>query len=305
MTRDVESADLQMARIFISCGQFTDPEKSLGRTIAETVRKLTSFEPFFAEEVQDLNGLDANILNALRDCVGLIVVLHPRGDIKRPDGSGHIRASVWIEQEIAIAAYIQRVEKRPLPIIAFIHESVGREGLRDLLHLNPTKFKNESEVIAAIPKLLEPWRTLRVAAIELTAISEPNGFQDGHVIRKLVVVLNNDTSKRITEYDGKVWLPAGILKHWSASYGGLEVPSDNPNKRCFRFSEQYGTINPHEAKRLFSTEYCTKCASSNSSDPVANALVAEAIVDAKAWIDEHEYSVQKTIKQLAIERESR
>jgi hypothetical protein len=42
---------------------------------------------------------------------------------------------VWIEQEIAIATYIQRIEKRTLPIIAFKHESVGRERIRDLLHL--------------------------------------------------------------------------------------------------------------------------------------------------------------------------
>jgi hypothetical protein len=46
----------------------------------------------------------------------------------RPDGSAHVRASVWIEQEIAIATYIQRVEKRSLPVIAFVHKSVGREG---------------------------------------------------------------------------------------------------------------------------------------------------------------------------------
>jgi hypothetical protein len=56
------------------------------------VRALTSFEPFFAEEVQDLNGLDANILGALRDCSALIVVLHPRGAIERPDGSYLTRA---------------------------------------------------------------------------------------------------------------------------------------------------------------------------------------------------------------------
>jgi hypothetical protein len=48
--------------IFISCGQFTEPEKRLGKHMADMVRKLTGLEPFLADEVQDLNGLDANIL---------------------------------------------------------------------------------------------------------------------------------------------------------------------------------------------------------------------------------------------------
>src|SRR5208282_5787967 len=94
--------------IFISCGQYTDSEKRLGKQIAEMVRAITDLEPFFAEEVQDLNGLDTNILHALRNCVAFITVMHPRGEIRRPDGSTLFRASVWIEQEIAIATYIQR-----------------------------------------------------------------------------------------------------------------------------------------------------------------------------------------------------
>jgi hypothetical protein len=105
--------------IFISCGQFTPAEKRLGLQIAEMVRDLTDCVPFFAEEVQDLNGLDTNILGALRECVGFITVMHPRGEIRRPDGSIHVRASVWIEQEIALATYIQRFEDRPIPIVAF------------------------------------------------------------------------------------------------------------------------------------------------------------------------------------------
>src|ERR1700722_2943189 len=116
-------------KIFISCGQYTDTEKQLGRDIANLIRTTTDFEPFFAEEVQDLNGLDANILNALKDCVALITVMHPRGSINPPNAPSVTRASVWIEQEIAIATYIQRVDNRELPIIAFKHRDVGREGL--------------------------------------------------------------------------------------------------------------------------------------------------------------------------------
>jgi hypothetical protein len=133
--------------VFISCGQYTQEEKKLGQQIAHMVRTVAGLEPFFAENVHDLNGLDTNVLDALRECAGFIVVLHPRGEITRPDNSTLIRASVWIEQEIAIATYVQRAEKRKLPIIAFKHKSVGREGIRDLLHLNPIEFTDENRIL--------------------------------------------------------------------------------------------------------------------------------------------------------------
>jgi hypothetical protein len=65
--------------IFISCGQFTNAEKRLGKQIAEMVKRVTGLEPFFAEEVQDLNGLDANILNALRQLCRLYHRDAPKG----------------------------------------------------------------------------------------------------------------------------------------------------------------------------------------------------------------------------------
>jgi hypothetical protein len=140
-------------RIFISCGQHAPEEKQLGFQIVELV-KSAGFDPFFAEAVHDLGGLDRNIFDALHACVAFITVLHPRGAIMRPDNSVLIRASVWIEQEIAIAAYIQYVDKRPLQVIAFRHASVGREGVRDFVQLNPIEFKDESEVLGALPELL-------------------------------------------------------------------------------------------------------------------------------------------------------
>jgi hypothetical protein len=289
--------------IFISCGQYTEAEKRLGRQIAEMVKELTNLEPFFAEDVQDLNGLDDNILKALRDCVGFITVLHPRGDIKRPDNTALTRASVWIEQEIAIATYIQRVEKRSLPIIAFRHESVGLEGLRVLLHLNPIEFANESEVLAALPERLEPWKSLKPSGIRLELASEGNRQQEGHTIRTLVTILDNDTNKRITQYTCVVRLPASILKHWNTVYT-MEIPSGDQGRRHFRFDESsYNIVNPHERKRMFTIEYCTQCAYLDSGDIAA--VTGEAVVDAKIWIEEREYSAENTIQGLAKDAEKR
>lgn len=288
--------------IFISCGQFTDAEKQLGKSIAEMVRKLTPLTPFFAEEVQDLNGLDTNILRALHECVAFITVLHPRGDITRPDKSMLTRASVWIEQEIAIATYIRRVENRSLPIIAFKHRSVGLEGIRGLLQLNPIDFTHEDEVLAELPKRLEEWKSLKPSGIELQFISKRSQDQDGHVISTLELMLVNDTSQRIDKYDFELRVPTAILNHWSGHYSG-EAPSDDRRFRRFRSNQtNAGTVSPRDRLRLYSLEYCTICATSGQGAFLDAMLVAEATVSATAWINGNEYLVEKTIRQLALDR---
>ena len=290
--------------IFISCGQFTEAEKRLGRQISEMVRSLTDLEPFFAEEVQDLNGLDANILGALRNCVAFITVMHPRGKIKRPDGSVLVRASVWIEQEIAVVTYIQRVENRTLPVIAFKHKLVGREGIRDLLHLNPIDFTDEADVLAKLPKLLEPWKSLKPLGIELRLASRALRQEDRHFIRMLETTLVNETNSRIENYELEIRLPSSILKHWNHTYPS-EVPCNEPGLRCFRFDQSgWGVVRPHDQLRLATFEYCTACAVAEHGGAgiVEAALVSKSKLGARAWISGNEYAIEKTIEQLAGER---
>jgi hypothetical protein len=286
--------------IFISCGQYSPPEKQLGKDIAELVEALTGLRPFFAEIVQDLNGLDANILEALRNCVAFITVLHPRGNISRPDGSGLVRASVWIEQEIAIATYIQRAEKRSLPIIAFKHKSVGLEGIRSFLQVNPIEFTDESEVLAALRTRLLPWKSLKPAGVELLLTSTRLREQDEHVISKLETTLVNNTNDLVEKYQLEVRLPTSILMHWNSKYPS-EVNSNEPGLRCFRFDQSgFGAIRPRDRRRLATFEYCTKCAVDHHYGVAA--LVSEAHLGARVWIGGKEYTTEKTIKQLAIER---
>lgn len=292
--------------IFISCGQFTDAEKRLGKQIAQMVRSLTNCEPFFAEEVQDLNGLDTNILEALRNCVAFIVVLHPRGDITRPDGSVLTRASVWIEQEIGIATYIRRMEKRELPIIAFKHSSVGLEGIRGLVQLNPIEFTNEEKVWRTLPELLTKWKSLAPSGIHLKLTTVKNCEHANHALRTLVVTLVNETSKRISAYDCEVRIPVGLLKHRDGKLLS-EIKSDELNRRRFKFDEtvrgsaKERVLMPHDEMVLMTFDYCTQCAFEDCGRIAA--LVAEAVIDAKVWIDEREYSITKTVQKLAEDAE--
>ena len=296
-----QSAYMSTPFVFVSCGQFTEAEKRLGKSIAKIVKSVTGIDAYFAEEVQDLNGLDSNILEALRKAVGFITVLHPRGTIRRPDGSEHVRASVWIEQEIAIATYIQRTEERSLPIIAFVHESVGREGLRDLLHLNPIPFSDELEVLAAMPDRLQLWKNLSPTGISISLHTEAPVLQQGHPTRRLLLTLNNKTNTRITNWNGRLRLPTGVLKHWATHYAG-EEPSADPQFRIFRLDEEgRGPIPPHRPAVVAMIDYCVKCAAeyTGDSEPMASAIVSEYTVDAQVWIAGREYKTTKTIKELS------
>jgi len=222
--------------IFISCGQHTPAERQLGNDIAALVQELTGHGAFFADQVQDLGGLDTNILNALRDCLALIVVMHPRGTITH-EGSARVRASVWIEQEIAIATYIQRIDKRPLPIIAFIHRDVGREGIRDILSLNPIPFGGDADVLGMLRKRLPTWRSLQPFGVHIELKSDKRSPLDEHPVRQLSVTLVNDAAQRITAYTCDIWIPSIVLKHEAKLYYGESHDIARPHHRHFRHTE--------------------------------------------------------------------
>ncbi len=95
--------------VFISCGQRTAEEKDLGQAIVAEVDRLPGVTPYFAEAVSSVDGLTNHIFRALDRAVGFVCVLHRQGEVDLP--SGRItRASVWIEQEIAIAAFLHHVQ---------------------------------------------------------------------------------------------------------------------------------------------------------------------------------------------------
>ena len=120
--------------VFVSCGQVTEQERRLGDGVCGLIRELTPHDPYFADRQSSLEGLTKNILGALDRAIGMIAIMHPRGTVTFNDATGlkeQTRASVWIEQEIAIAAYMTQVLKQPINVAAFIHTDIWREGMRD------------------------------------------------------------------------------------------------------------------------------------------------------------------------------
>ena len=188
-----------------------------------------------------------------------------------------------------------------LPIIAFKHKSVGREGIRDLLHLNPIDFTEDSEVLTELPKRLGLWKSLKPSGVELQLSSKANLQQDGHTIRTLETTLVNETNNRIENYELEIRLPSGILKHWNTRYPS-EVQCNVPGLRVFRFDQSgWGAVRPRDRLRLATFEYCTACAVAEHQG--IGALVAEARLGARVWVNGVEYRVEKSIKELAAERD--
>jgi hypothetical protein len=170
--------------VFISCGQQIDAERALGTAIARLVEELTPFRGYFAQEARTLEGLTHSILEELSRAVAFICVMHHRGRVTTlPNGDLHSdeRASVWIEQEIGIAAFMQQILRRDIRVAAFQQKGLRREGIRDLIHLNPIDFVSNDEVLVQLREILPSWRSIPAHPSADPYYLEP---ADGDVIRK-------------------------------------------------------------------------------------------------------------------------
>jgi hypothetical protein len=147
--RDKRETETQAKRatVFISCGQYTQDEISLGKALALAVDDHTSCRGYFAENQNSLESLSHHIFNALDECAGFVAVMHKRGDVHFSNGTKHIRGSVWVEQEVAIAAFLTQVRKKHFPIAFYIQKGIKREGVREQLRITENEFENESTVL--------------------------------------------------------------------------------------------------------------------------------------------------------------
>jgi hypothetical protein len=147
--------------IFVSCGQSTPAERQLGQEITKLVERLTDCGAYFAENQNTLEGVTENILKRLHAAAGFIAIMHPRGDVSNSStGQQWVRGSVWVEQEIAIAAFISQALQRPMRVRAYVHERILREGLRSQLHLNPKSFHKDHEILDDLSSELPSWGNL-------------------------------------------------------------------------------------------------------------------------------------------------
>ncbi|MFP5226015.1 MAG: hypothetical protein ACLGXA_00180 [Acidobacteriota bacterium] len=226
--------------LFVSCGQRTDQEKLLGDEVCGAIREHGVFDCFFAEAQHNLNGLHENIFDALAKSDGFITIIHRRGNVSYgPDKREPLdRASVWIEQEIAIAAYIQRTAKNDLLTAAYIEKGVGREGLRELLHLNPLEFTSNDQIIADLKARLDTWHMSsgRDNSGELNLEVLP-GREGSVQVKRLTPILTNK-GKRASEYSCTIEVPEVLLSFAGSTTYMLEVSRRQPRFRRFQATEK-------------------------------------------------------------------
>jgi hypothetical protein len=229
---------MHKAIIFVSCGQRTEDEKRLGSEICELVTSTGAFTPFFAQEQSDLNGLHDNIMGALERAVGFIAVMHPRGNVVIP-GTGDLlitRASVWVEQEIAIAAFINRGRKQKIPTAVYCHKTVGREGMRDLLHINPVEFEHNDEVIGHLRARSTTWEMdeSKDAYGELSLRASPTYSASVGRIVTLTPIFRNDGA-RANEYSCTMYVPTLLVKDFGPCW--VAIPCQTSDYNAYQFTE--------------------------------------------------------------------
>ena len=130
------------AKVFISCGQRTPEEKSIGTQLVSYFEK-NGFEPYFAEEVHSPLGLTQSIYDNLRTSEYFVCI-----NFEREDG---VYGSLFVQQELAIASY----EK--LPLVAFHQPAVKLSGVAKYLHVNSIEFNSFKDIILNLDRLTKTW----------------------------------------------------------------------------------------------------------------------------------------------------
>lgn len=249
LTRDKEI-------IFISCGQQTEQEKELGEKIQELVREFTPFDPYYAEYQSSLEGLTKNIFAALHCCVGFVAVMHHRGQVDPPGNV--MRASVWVEQEIAIAAFIRAILGRDIQVAAFTEKGIALEGVRKQLLLNPKEFTISKDVIEHLRSILPTWQAAKAQlSLDLALIYEKkNNITSNRHDYTLVVLLTNNGGQPVDDWHIDLEFPRALLEHPEQDRHFVGARS---NKICsfFRVKQfDHGTVlYPGDTLRAIAIDY--------------------------------------------------
>ena len=143
---------MRQKRIFISCGQRLPEEKRFGLEIQRLINE--NMIGFFAEEAHDAADLNTSLFRELQNCDGFVAVMQKRGKVDYPDSPAHHRASVWIQQEIAILHYRSFLSGRPIPMRIYLESGIEPEGLTQYSMINPIKFQDTQIILEDLAKWL-------------------------------------------------------------------------------------------------------------------------------------------------------
>ncbi len=189
---------MRKARVFISCGQSTDREKSIGLEVERYFRG-RGFETYFAEKVHSPEALTEHIFRFLKESEYFVFI-----DFKRCTlTDAEFRGSLFVSQEIAIATFLK------IPGLGFMEKGIKREGILNFQIHNAFYFEDGTEIINKLREETSEWQTDSVN--ELLLLYNSDNDSRG-------VVLNNDP-KLITDWWHVEVVNRNLHKHALACSG--------------------------------------------------------------------------------------
>jgi len=205
--------------IFVSCGQVTSSEIELGRDLVRAIEKDARYSAYFAEDQSSLEGVTQNILARLEDAAGFVAVLHPRGEVHVPGGAHSTgeritRASLWIEQEIAILAMLSQVLRRQIAVQIYSKRGVTREGLRKYVMTNPHEFEYERDVLQHFSAVLPSWTLSRAArGVALRPVIKRDPDAKDPQLSTLRIAFHNSGDEQATDARVRMRMPLKYIRH--------------------------------------------------------------------------------------------
>jgi hypothetical protein len=205
--------------IFVSCGQVTPAELQLGKDLVRLIEDDGRYSAYFAENQSSFEGVTQNILARLEDAAGFVAVIHPRGDVHVSIGADQVqpvftRASVWIEQEVAILAMLSQIQKKQVAVQIYSKRGVVREGLRSYVMTNPHEFDDEAQILLHFRGVLAGWTLSRaVHCVALRPIIRREPHDRNPEMSTLRVALHNDGDEQALDARVRMRMPMRYIRH--------------------------------------------------------------------------------------------
>lgn len=143
---------MRKARVFISCGQYSDEEKKYGLKLANYFRT-RGFDPYFAEEIQTPEMLTNSIFESLKKSEYFISINFSRNESNV--------GSLFVQQEFAIAVFLG------IEMISFQKGDIKFDGMGKYLLLKSIEFNSYEDLLSHVEILTKNWNPDSIHQLEL------------------------------------------------------------------------------------------------------------------------------------------
>lgn len=146
--------------------------------------------------------------------------MHRRGNIETLEKRTVTRGSVWVEQEIAVAAFMSHVLGRSIPTFFYKELGISLEGIRSVLLMNPrVEFNENSQVLEDLERALSagafsPLSEYDIAPLITYRVKNRGGGEE-HTY-EMTADVKNIGSQRITDFLMHVFFPRAFLNPYTA-----------------------------------------------------------------------------------------